>query len=567
MEGKRIVIVGGVATGPKTAARLRRLMPEAQITVIEQNEYISYGGCGMPLYVGGLIPSINDLMTTTAGIVRNTDYFKREKDINFLSGTVAETIDRVKKEVVIYDKNSGAGGKRRRLPYDKLVLATGAEPIYPPVPGTNLPGVLALHCPQDALALKQKIDASVKNIVIVGGGLIGLEVAEALNHRKRKIVIVEKENVLLSSMLDPDLAPLLEENVEANGVEVLLGESVIAIEEYSREGHNVKLVRTTNHALEADLVVLACGVKPNTRLARECGLRIGSTGGIVVDEYLTTSDPDIFAGGDCVENIHRITGQPCYLPLASIANKQGRVIANNIAGMNEKFPGVLGTTAVRVFDVNVGRSGLTEEQAKAAGFNTVTSIVSGLDATHYYPMHGSGIVKLIADRDNGRLLGVQVIGEGDVIKRLDVIASVIAMEGTIDDLRQMELAYAPMFATAIDLANHLANTLKNIQDELLEVVMPSALVKMTQDNQDLVFLDVRTENEVRMRPLNKPNVINIPLGELRERLNEVPRDRLVIVLCPLGVRAYEAVRVLKGAGFENVKSLAGGLKALPVARR
>lgn len=564
MNPMKVVIVGGVATGPKVGARLRRLMPDADITVIEKNEYISYGGCGLPLFVGNVVKGINDLMSTTTGAIRNPEYFLNVKNFKVLSGTVVEEIDRANKEIVIYKNSEGSDAKRERLSYDKLVLATGGEAVYPPIPGLDLPGVHVLQKPQDGLAIKEGIATGAKNIVVIGGGLIGLEAVEAFADPKRTVTVIERENALLGNMLDEDLAPLVKDLLEDNMVDVLLGETVTEIQEQANtDGSKSLIVKTNNDELEADLVLLAVGVKPNSKLAQACGLEVGVTGGIKVDEYLTTSDPDIYSGGDCAEKIHRVSNKPVHVPLASIANKQGRVIANNIAGLNEKFPGVVGTTACQLFEFNIGKTGLSEAEARNAGFNPVAGIVSGLDATHYHPSHNSGSIKLIADAESGKLLGAQAVGNGDVIKRIDVIAATIAMNGTIYDLKHMDLAYAPVFATAIDLVIHAASALENVKDELVDVVMPSVLAELIESDKDFVVLDVRSGKEVKGNPKDDERVINIPLSELRGRLDELPKDKEIITACPLGVRAYEAYRILKGAGFSGVKSIAGGFKTLP----
>lgn len=556
MSIKNIVIIGGVATGPKVAARLRRLDPEANITVIEKNEYISYGGCGLPLFVGGVVRELDDLMSTSSGAIRNVEFFLKEKNANVLSGVLAESINREKKEVTIVHNSTQ---KKEVLSYDKLVLATGAEPFIPPVPGTNLPGVVTLHKPQDALALKEGLAAGAKNIVIVGGGLIGLEAAEALADPRKTVTVIERENRLASNMLDEEMALLVKDRLELNLVDVLVGESITAIEEVADENGTSKIVKTDNHTLEADLVLLACGVRANSKLAVEAGLTVGKTGGIVVNENMVTSDPDIYAGGDCVENIDRITKRAIHLPLASIANKQGRVIANNIAGIEDKFPGVLGTSAFQVFKLNVGKTGLTEAQAKAAGFEPVVSITSGLDATHYHPSHAAGTIKLIADSATGKIIGAQAVGDGDVIKRIDVIATTIALNGTVDDLRNLDLCYAPVYSTAIDLVIHAGNALDNVIKGNANRLMPTELPKL----ENVLYIDVRSAEEAKGNPFKTEQCVNIPLGELRERLSEIPKEKELITICPLGIRAYEGSRILQNAGLSAAKFLAGGLRALP----
>ena len=559
MPSEKIVIIGGVATGPKVAARLRRLDPNADITVIEKNQYISYGGCGLPLLVGGVVGSLDDLMSTASGAIRNVEFFLKEKNVRVLTGMIAKSIDRESKKVFISSVDESNDSALMELPYDKLVLATGAEPFIPPVPGADLPGVVTLHKPQDAIKLKEGLGAGAKNIVIVGGGLIGLETAEGLAGPKKSVTIIEREKRLASNMLDEEMAILVKDRLELNLVDVLLNESIVEIREVVEGDKTYKIVKTTNKELKADLVIMACGVRPNSKLAKECGLTVGITGGIIVDRKLRTSDPNIYAGGDCVENTCRITNRPTFLPLASIANKQGRVIANNIYGLEDEYPGVIGTSAFQVFEFNVGKTGLTEGQALAAGYQAVVSLTSGLDATHYHPNHSAGTIKLIADQKTGKILGAQAVGTGDVIKRIDVVSAVIAMNGTVDDLRNLDLCYAPVYATAIDLVIHAANTMDNILKGNAQRLLPGLLA----GSNDSLILDVRSKEESAGSPFKVEQAINIPLNQLRERLAEVPVEKNIITICPLGIRAYEASRILQNAGYKNAHFLAGGLRALP----
>ncbi|MGF7184558.1 NADPH-dependent 2,4-dienoyl-CoA reductase/sulfur reductase-like enzyme/rhodanese-related sulfurtransferase [Desulfitispora alkaliphila] len=560
MKAKKIVIIGGVATGPKVAARLRRLDPEADITVIEKGEHISYGGCGLPLLVGGVVGELNDLKSTASGAIRNNEYFLKEKGVDFLTGTEVEKINKTDKEVVVYNKREN---KRVSLSYDKLVIATGAEAVIPPVPGSKLPGVVTLHKPQDAITVKENLSKDIENIVIVGGGLIGLETAEALADPRKTVTVIEREDRLASNMLDMEMAQLVKDRLELNMVDVLVGESITEIIEQEVDGKTTKVVKTEKNSLQADLVIMACGVRPNTKLAQDSGIEVGVTGGIKVNEYLQTSVPDIYAGGDCVENIDIVSKKPVHLPLASIANKQGRVIANNIAGIEETFPGVLGTSAFPIFELNVGKTGLTEAQAMAAGFDPVVSLSSGLDATHYHPEHAPGTIKLIAEKSTGKILGAQAVGVGDVIKRIDIISTAIYYGGTVDDLRRVDLCYAPVYATAIDLVNHAANTLENVMKGYAKTIKPTEVTEKLKNPDNLLFLDVRSPNEAKANPYQTEHSINIPLNEIRDRLTEIPQGKEVITVCPMGIRAYEAFRVLKHNGYENTCFIAGGLKAIP----
>lgn len=554
---QKIVIIGGVAAGPKAAARARRLLPDADITVIDKGDLISYGSCGLPLMLQGMVAGLGPLTSTTYGIPRDLDWFRNEKNIDFRNRTLAEGIDPVKGEVSLLDLETK---QQYKLPYDQLVLATGSKPVVPPIPGIDLEGVTVLHHPHDAVWVHQQVRGGAKDILVIGGGLIGLEVAAALGSPKRQVIVVEREQQLLPGLLDPEMASLVQEELETNYVVVRTGEEVTAIEQ-GEAGR--KVVHLSGGTVEVDLVVVACGVRPNVDLARESGLAIGSTGAIAVDEFLRTSDPNIYAAGDCIENKHLVSGRPVYVPLASTANKQGRVVGSNLAGLNETFPGIMGTGVFQVFELNGGKTGLTEKEAKELGYTVVTSITSGLDSAHYYPLHGNGMIKLVSCADTGKLLGAQVAGPGELIKRLDVFSTAIQFGATVDQLSGLDLGYAPPFATPIDMGLHAVNTLRNKSQGWLRGISVKEYQQLIDSNEDLLVLDVRTPEESDDRPLAVDKLLRIPLYELRGRLEEIPKDKKIVVFCELGIRAYEAQCVLVGAGFEDVLMVEGGVYGLP----
>ncbi|NLL18688.1 MAG: FAD-dependent oxidoreductase [Clostridia bacterium] len=556
-EKQKIVIIGGVAAGPKAAARARRLLPNADITVVDKGNLISYGSCGLPLMLQGMVAGLDPLTSTNSGVKRDLAYFANEKDIRFRIKTVAEGIDTAKGEVALFDIENK---KAYKLPFDQLVLATGAKPFVPPIPGVDSEGVTVLHHPYDAVKVRERLKSGAKSIMIVGGGLIGLEVAAALGSPKRQVMVVEREPQLLPGLLDPEMASFVQEEMETNYVTVRTGEEVQAIETCEA---GKKKVHLSHDAVEVDLVVIACGVRPNVELARDCGLVIGSTGGIVVDEYLRTSDPNIYAAGDCVENKHLVTGRPVYVPLASTANKQGRVIGSNLAGLKETFPGVMGTGVFQVFELNGGKTGLTEKEARALGYPVITSFTAGLDSAHYYPLHGNGIIKLVSCADTGKLLGAQVAGPGELIKRLDVFSTAIQFGATMEQVANLDLGYAPPFATPIDLGIHAANTLRNKSQGWLNSINVKEFQELIESNAELLLLDVRTPEEAADRPLGVGEQLRIPLYELRGRLDEVPKGKKIITVCELGIRAYEAQRILAGAGIKDVAALEGGVYGLP----
>jgi|Deesub1362A_J573_1020465.scaffolds.fasta_scaffold00035_143 NADPH-dependent 2,4-dienoyl-CoA reductase/sulfur reductase-like enzyme/rhodanese-related sulfurtransferase len=560
MAAQRILIIGGVAAGPKVAARARRLLPDAEITVIDKGRYISYAGCGMPFYIDDQVGHFRELFSTGYGLPRDAEYFRSERGINFRTRTEALFIDRARKEVLVRDLETG---RQSRLGYDQLVLTIGAESVMPRIEGTDFAGVFKFRDPGDAQTVKEYLEKrDVQEVVVVGAGFIGIELAGALANLKLLTTVIEFQEQILPLTLDPDMARLLEQRLAAaHGIEFRTGERVIRLE--GDEQGRVCRVVTDRGGYDAELVIMAVGVRPNVGLAREAGLAIGETGAILIDEYCRTSDPDIYACGDCVETTHRLTGQKVYAPFASAANRQGRVVADNLAGRRSVYRGVLGTAVLQAGSFNAGRTGLTEEQARRLGYEVVTSIVPQRDRTHYHPGSGMVILKIIADRASGRLLGVQGIGPGEVVKRIDVAAAVLHFGGMVNDLIEMDLGYAPPFNMPIDPLQHAANALVNKLDGIVETISADELKAKLDADEDFVLLDVRLEKETRHRKIDDPRRILVTLGELRRRVHEIPRDKEIITICDIGVRSYEAYRLLRGAGFAKVKSVEGGMRTWP----
>ncbi len=552
-----IVIIGGVAAGLKAAAKARRVDPAARITVVEKGKMISYGACGLPYYVAGDVQDINQLMTTPAGAVRNQAFFKNVKDIDVLTETLATGIDRAAKEVTVKDL---ASGEERKLPYDKLVIATGAVPVKPPLPGIELANVFQLWHPDDAKAVRAGLErGKFANAVIIGAGLVGLEMAEALKLWEVNVTVIEMQNQIFPAFLDEEIAGSVAKYAREQGLTLLTGEKV---EKFTGDGA-VSAVVTDQRTIPADLVILAIGVRPNVALAKNAGLAIGPTGAIAVNENLRTNDPDIFAGGDCVENTHIISGEKIFTPMGSTANKHGRVIGDNLLGGDEKFRGVLGTVVVKVLDMNVGKTGLSERDAKRLGYDYVTAMVGGHDRPHYMPGAKLITVKLIAEADTGRILGAQAFGEGEIAKRIDIVATAITLGGTVGDLFDIDVAYAPPFNSPIDnvavaalaVLNKLAGRLKGIT---------SLTAKEKIGAGKTVFLDVRTPEECKQQGrIACPNVKYIPLGQLRSRLAELNKDDEIVAFCKISLRGYEAALILEGEDFKNVQVMEGGINAWP----
>ncbi len=559
MKKPRIVIIGGVATGPKAASRARRLAPEAEITIIERGEILSYAGCGMPYFIEGKVKDIRDLFRTPAGVPRDAIFFHRVKDVRVLNRTLALSIDREAKTVEVVRIDTG---EYETIPYDRLVLATGGLPVVPPIEGLGLHRVFRLNQPDDAVAIRDAVaSGQFQRATIIGGGLIGVEVTEALTLNEVEVSIVEMLDHLLPTLLDFEISTFLTRHVQAKGVRVYTGEKVLRLEGDS-EG-NVRKVITDQREIETDMVLLAVGVRPNVKLAQDAGLEIGPSGAMAVNEYLQTSDPDIYAGGDCVENPHLITGQKVYMPMGSTANKHGRAIGDNVVGGKTVFPGVAGTMVVKVFDYSVGKTGLSENQARQQGYEVVTCLVPSIDCSHYYPECTMVLIKLVADAKTGRLLGGQAVGPGDAVKRVDVLATALRFGARVSDIRDLDLGYAPPYSTAIDIVAHAANVIDNKLSDLAKGISPMEVKARLERDEEFIWLDVRTPPEYEQVRIADRRVKLIPLGRLRERLEELPRDQEIIAFCKASLRGYEAQRILEGAGFQKVRFMDGGLAAWP----
>jgi pyruvate/2-oxoglutarate dehydrogenase complex dihydrolipoamide dehydrogenase (E3) component/rhodanese-related sulfurtransferase len=397
--------------------------------------------------------------------------------------------------------------------------------------------------------------------VIIGGGLIGIEMTEALAKQGLQVGVLEMLPSILPGLLDEEAAAYLTRYLRAKGVDVRCGTRVTRIE--GDDQGNVQKVITKKGEVPADMILIAVGVRPNSKLAKEAGLEIGDMGDIKVNEYLQTSDPNIYAGGDCVRNIHLLTGKPVFAPMGSTANKHGRVIANNLMGDGEKFKGILGTAVVKVFDYNVGKSGLTESQAREAKFDVVTTLVPSSDVPHYYPTKKPLLLKLIADLKTRKLLGIQGVGPGEVVKRIDVLATAMSLGATVDDLPSFDLGYAPPYSTAIDIAAHAANILRNKIDGIAPFLTPMEVKDMADRGEDFLWLDVRSPEEYKQTRIEDPRVKLVPLGMLRRRIQEIPKDKKIVTLCKAGLRAYEAQTILAGSGFKDVRVMDGGMEGWP----
>jgi len=556
----KIVIIGGVATGLKAAAKARRMDPNAEITVLEKGNLISYGACGLPYYISAEVNSIEELMKTPAGVLRDSAYFHDVKNVRVLTRTLAAGIDRKAKTVSIKKLDTGL---EDILPYDKLVIATGASPVTPALPGVDLQNIFSFWHPNDAKMIRQDLEkGKYNNVVIIGAGLVGMEMAEALKIWTDNVTVLEMKDNIFPAFLDPEMAGMAENYLREAGLHILTQERVVRFAGDSA----VTAVETDKRTIPADLVILAVGVRPNVDLAKSSGLSIGTTGAISVNQNLQTNDTDIFAGGDCVENVNIISGQKVFAPMGSTANKQGRIIGENVCGGRVKFKGILNTVIVKVLDLNVGKTGITEREAKELGYDYISVISAGHDKPHYMENARLITIKLIADAKTRKILGVQVVGEGDVAKRIDVVASVLTLGGTVEDLFDIDLSYAPPYNSPIDNVAVAANVLLNKLGGLFKGISPLQAKKLLEDEK-VVFLDVRTLNEYKQARLaDSEKILHIPLGELRNRCNELKKDDTIITFCKISLRGYEAEGILEGEKFNNVRVLEGGLFSWPFAR-
>ncbi len=560
---KKILIVGGVACGGKTAARLMRIDPEAEVIMLEKGEYLSYAGCGLPYYVGGVVNEYKDLLSTAIGVVRDENYFRNVKHVEVKTKNMATKIDREKKEVTALDL---ASGEEKVFPYDKLVLATGASPVKPPIPGADLNRVFTLWTMPDALGMRAAVDSGkIKKAVVVGAGLIGMEVVEALHGRGIEVSVVDFLSHPLPALVDNEFGNRVNCVLKCKGINFYGGEKVLEI---MGENSCVTGVKTDKREIEADMILMAIGVRPNTILAKEAGLELGESGAIAVNSRMRTSDPNIYAGGDCTVGRHIVTGKPCWQPMGSTANRQGRVIADNISGKETSFKGVQSTAIMKLFEYTVGKTGLTEEQAAENGFDAVSITVVDPDKPHFMPQGGIVMIKLVADRWTRKVLGAQSFGTGKIDKRLDVLVGAVSGGLTIDDLADLDIAYTPPFTTALDPVTHAANALKNKMDGLLRTYSATQLKEKMERREEVVLVDLRTPPEIEAHgQLPYDEVVNIPLGKFWEKAPALPLDKEIVTYCKISVRGWDAYSILKRLGFKKIALLEGGILGWPFEKK
>lgn len=541
----KYIIIGGVAGGATTAARLRRIEEKAEIIMFERGPHISYANCGLPYYIGGVIKDRAKLL------VQTPESFHARFNIDIRIHSEIISINSDDKIVEVKETETG---KVYTETYDKLVLSPGASAIKPPIPGINSQNIFTLRNVEDTDKIKAFVDDSKpRSAVVVGAGFIGLEMAENLHNIGVKVTVVEAASQVMN-MMDSEIAAPIHQHFKEKNVGLFLED---AVKEFIPNGDLMEVHLSSERVIYADFVILAIGVKPDTFLAKSAKIKIGETGGIWVDEYLQTSKKDIYAVGDAIEFPHPITGKPSLAFLAGPANKQGRILADNMVyGHHRKYCGSIGTAIAKVFDLTAGLTGLTHRGLKALGKRHESTIVNAGSHAGYYPGAMQMIMKISFDPDNGKLLGGQIVGYKGIDKRLDLLAATIKNGGTIYDLQEIEHAYAPPFSSAKDPVNQAGFNAENIIKGLFKPLSPYQFKK--RSIKDSFVLDVRTEEEHAIGSID--GALHINVDDLRNHLNKIPKDKKVMIYCGVGLRGYVAARILRQNGYEDVYNLSGGLK-------
>ncbi|MCK9404023.1 MAG: FAD-dependent oxidoreductase [Chitinophagaceae bacterium] len=538
----KYIVIGAVAGGASTAARLRRMDEKADIVIFEKGEYISYANCGLPYYIGDVIKDRNKLFVQTA------TSFNQRFNIDVRISTEVIAIDTNLKTITARNLLSNTEYQES---YDKLVLSPGAEPIRPPLPGIHLPGIFTLRNVTDTDLIKNFItQRSSGKAVIIGAGFIGLEMAENLHNLGMEVSIIEMGNQILAPV-DFPIASLAQQHIRSKGVDLRLSATVTGFEAIQ---NGVKVLMKDGKTINADIVILSIGVRPDTKLATMAGLQLGPAKGIRVNEYLQTSNPAIYAVGDAIEFANPITGQSMNTYLAGPANKQGRICANNLVlGNQYKYKGSVNTAIVQVFDMTIATSGTASKHLKTANIKHIVSTTHSGSHAGYYPGSKQMAIQIAFSPEDGRLFSAQIAGFDGVDKRIDVLASVISRNGTIDELTEFEHAYAPPYSSAKDPVNMSGYVAENILLNRLKVFYYDEVASLPADS---ILLDVRTAAEFDAGYIT--NAINIPVDEIRQRLAELPPDKKIYIYCEAGLRGYLAHRMLRQNGYEEVYNLSGG---------
>jgi len=548
----KYLIVGGVAGGATTAARLRRLDEKSEIIIFERGEYISYANCGLPYYIGGTIAERDNLF------VQTPESFSTRFNLEVRILNEVISINRAEKSVLVKNLRNGETYAER---YDRLVLSPGAEPVKPPLPGINQKGIFTLRNVPDTDRIKQFIETEhPRHAVVVGAGFIGLEMAENLHQCGINVTIIEMAEQVMTP-LDYSMAALVHQHLKTKNIEFYLN---TAVSSFSKTEERITVTLSSSKTIETDLVILSIGVKPDSRLAKEAGLQTGKTGGIVVNEFLQTSDTDIYALGDAIEFENPVTGTRMITYLAGPANKQGRILADNLVkGNRKKYKGSTNTAIAKVFDLTVASTGVSGKLLGEMNIPHIDSTIHTSSHAGYYPGALPMSIKISFTPDNGRLLGAQIVGFAGVDKRIDLFAEAIREKSTVYDLTEIEHAYAPPYSSAKDPVNIAGMVAENILEGVTRTI---SWREISEDStEDMFLLDIRTRDEFQLGSIE--GAVNIPLDEVRLHLDEIPRTKKIIVFCGVGLRAHVGCRILMQSGFDEVFNLSGGLKTFETATR
>ena len=545
----KYIVVGGVAGGATVAARLRRNDEKADIIMFERGKYVSYANCGLPYYIGDVIKERNKLF------VQTVEGFVKRFRIDIRTEQEVISVDKDNHTVTVRRLSNGEVYTEN---YDKLVLSPGAEPLRPGIEGINHPNIMTLRNVPDTDAIKQFVEGrKISRAVVVGGGFIGLEMAENLRELGTEVHVVEMGNQVMAP-LDYSMASIVHHHLSENGVFLHLENGVTGFTDVNGK---VAVRLKSGDEIEADLVILSIGVRPEVKLAKEAGLEIGKTGGIAVNEYMQTSSKDIYALGDATEVKNAVTGAPALIPLAGPANKQGRIVADNIVyGNKYTYDGSIGTSIAKIFSLTVAAAGANAKLLKRESIPYISSYTHGTSHAGYYPGAVGLSIKILFSPENGRLLGAQVVGFDGVDKRIEMLAQVIQRKGTIYDLTELEHAYVPPYSSAKDPVNMAGFVADNILNGRVNIISWRDIANLTDET---IKIDVRTKDEYSLGSI--PGFINIPVDELREHLSEIPKDKEIVVTCAVGLRGYLAYRILTQNGYKNVKNLSGGYKTWSAA--
>jgi NADPH-dependent 2,4-dienoyl-CoA reductase/sulfur reductase-like enzyme/rhodanese-related sulfurtransferase len=545
----KVIIIGGMAAGCKAAARLSRISSDYQITVIERKPFVSFGNCGLPLYASGEIDNYLDLSKTAYGVIRDVDYFRDVKGVNVLTETVVEKINTENCEVKCKCLKSK---DKFTIPYDKLIIATGSRAIEPKFTYPSSSRISSFYSPGDAQNFRKVAQkGSVRKAVIIGGGFIGCELTEALSSLWGiETILIEKEEYLLSKFLDPEISRLIENRIKENDIEVFLSVDVKGIEIDEKESPVVIL--KDGKKIEADYVFYNLGVKPDSHLAKVAGINTGVLGGITVDNMMKTNIKNVWAAGDCVEVNNLVTGKPDYFSLGSLSNRMGRVVAGSIAGEDISFKGAVGTVSLKIFDMIASVTGLTEKEAKAKGYDTGSVIGGWTDRPDYHPDSKDLYGKLIYEKPGLRLLGFQLVGEGEVNRYVDVVSGLLSNQKTVYDLLDLEHGYTPAHSSPVSPLNFLGYIVLNQEEASVKNYPPSQLSLF-----DGIFIDLRESTEIDKTGF-KYKAIHIPISELRNKLDQLELDQPIMFICEKGPRAYEAAKIFMNYGYKNISYLGAG---------